>query len=200
MPLGTSNSDAMIQVQFCRASLAVQCVSMRSAYLGYSKDGNLLLLEISPVLFVHQHKIEIVACAELLIHVSECRSEFEPAQEEPYGYCFSAYGCPVHDFEFGDGFALVVLVWHGTCSFPTNNRQFHVFDLDADQKEIDLSNNDIFQVVSCLEVSDHQKRPKVTGDILGLVVLELDMQAILNADLHLDGIIAVGRHPVRVHP
>ena len=35
---------------------------------------------------------------------------------------------------------------------------------------------------------------------LGLVVLELDVQAVLDADLHLDRVVAVGRHPIRVYP
>lgn len=36
--------------------------------------------------------------------------------------------------------------------------------------------------------------------ILRLVVLELDVEAIFNANFHLDGVVAVGRHPERVYP
>ena len=39
-----------------------------------------------------------------------------------------------------------------------------------------------------------------TEDALGLVVLELDMQTILNADLHLYGVVAVRRHTIRMYP
>ncbi len=38
------------------------------------------------------------------------------------------------------------------------------------------------------------------NEILGLVVFEFNVQTVFNADLHLDGIVAVGRHTVRVHP
>ena len=37
-------------------------------------------------------------------------------------------------------------------------------------------------------------------DALGLVVLELDVQTILDADLHLDGVVTVRRHTVRMYP
>ena len=39
-----------------------------------------------------------------------------------------------------------------------------------------------------------------TEDALGLVVLELDVQTILNANLHLDGVVTVRRHTVRMYP
>lgn len=35
---------------------------------------------------------------------------------------------------------------------------------------------------------------------LGLVVFELDMQAILDADFHLDRVVAIWRHTERVYP
>ena len=37
-------------------------------------------------------------------------------------------------------------------------------------------------------------------DVLGLVVLELDMQAVLDTDLHLDGVVAIWGHSERVYP
>ena len=37
-------------------------------------------------------------------------------------------------------------------------------------------------------------------NILGLVVLEFNVQAILNTDLHLDRVIAIWRHAVRMYP
>ncbi len=38
------------------------------------------------------------------------------------------------------------------------------------------------------------------GDVLGLVILKLDMQAILDTDFHLDGVVRVWWHAIRVHP
>jgi len=35
---------------------------------------------------------------------------------------------------------------------------------------------------------------------LGFIVFKLDMQTILNADFHLDRVIAIGGHTVRVDP
>ena len=37
-------------------------------------------------------------------------------------------------------------------------------------------------------------------DILGFVILELNMQAVFDAELHLDRVVAVWRHPERVYP
>ena len=37
-------------------------------------------------------------------------------------------------------------------------------------------------------------------NVLGLVVLELYVQAVLDSDLHLNRVVAVGRHTVRMYP
>ena len=39
-----------------------------------------------------------------------------------------------------------------------------------------------------------------TEDALGLIVLELDVQTVLNADLHLDGVVAIRWHTIRMYP
>lgn len=74
-----------------------------------------------------------------------------------------------------------------------------MLDLDPDQEEIYLSNNDILQMISTSNGSN-----SLTGNgsrnALGLVVLELDVQTIFNADFHLDRIVAVWRHSKRVNP
>lgn len=36
--------------------------------------------------------------------------------------------------------------------------------------------------------------------ILGFVVFEFDVQTIFDANLHLDGVVAVGRHAERMYP
>ena len=43
-----------------------------------------LLLEVPPVLLVDEDEVEIISCAELLVHVAEGRREVEAAEEEPY--------------------------------------------------------------------------------------------------------------------
>lgn len=57
-----------------------------------------------------------------------------------------------------------------------------MLDLEPHKKEINTANDDVLEVV------------------LGLGVLELDMQAILDADIHLDRAIGLGRHAIRVDP
>ena len=83
------------------------------------------------------------------------------------GNNFTLIRATVHNFilnqsiSFGDTF--------GTSSkgFFSNKTDFHAFDFNLDQMEADLSNNDISQVVKLF------------------VPLKLNMQAILNTDLHL---------------
>ena len=44
------------------------------------------------------------------------------------------------------------------------------------------------------------RRAAAKKAILRFVVFELDVQAVFDADLHLDGVVAIWRHPERVHP
>jgi hypothetical protein len=48
-----------------------------------------LLLKISSILLVDEHKIQVVTGAELLVHIPECRCKVETTEEQPYGYRFS---------------------------------------------------------------------------------------------------------------
>jgi hypothetical protein len=50
-----------------------------------SQARNLILLKVPSVLLVNQNKIEIVSCAELLVDVSECRSQLKASQKESNG-------------------------------------------------------------------------------------------------------------------
>jgi hypothetical protein len=43
-----------------------------------------LLLEVTPVFLVNEHQVEVVSCAELLVHITKGRSELETAKEQPY--------------------------------------------------------------------------------------------------------------------
>lgn len=57
-----------------------------------------------------------------------------------------------------------------------------MLDLESHEQEIDAANNHILEMV------------------LGFGVFEFDMQAVLDADVHLDRAVILGWHTVRVHP
>lgn len=52
-----------------------------SATIPRHLDGTYLLLEVAPVLFVDEDKVEVVARAELFVHIAECRCQVKPAEE-----------------------------------------------------------------------------------------------------------------------
>lgn len=78
--------------------------------------------------------------------------------------------------------ALVVLVRRHARGFATDNAQFHVLDLQPHEQEVDPADNDVLQM------------------ILALAVFEFDVQAVLNADVHLDDTVGLRGHAVRVDP
>jgi hypothetical protein len=57
-----------------------------------------------------------------------------------------------------------------------------MLDLDSNEQEVDLAHDHVFEMV------------------FGLVVLEFNVQAILDADFHLDRVVGIWRHAVRVNP
>lgn len=69
-----------------------------------------------------------------------------------------------------------------------------MLDLDSNQQEVYLANDNIFEMVpsACSEKTAELK----SAHSLGFVVLKLDMQAVLDSDLHLDRVVAVWRHTV----
>lgn len=111
-------------------------------------DSDFLLFEIPPILLVDEYQVEVIPRAELLVDVSERWGEFEPAQEETDGDGLPPDGGAVHDLELGDGLGLVVLVRRGPGGLPTYDGEFHVLDLDPDEEEVDLADDDVFEVVS----------------------------------------------------
>jgi hypothetical protein len=73
--------------------------------------------------------------------------------------------------------------------------------LDADKQEVDLTDNDILEVIS--DVGEVYRQPPVLWsppdldtNSLAFVVLEFDVQAILNTDFHLDGVVGVRWHSI----
>ena len=61
---------------------------------------------------------------------------------------FTSYRCTVHDLKFSDSFAFVVLIRYSPCCLTSNNGEFHVFDLYANEKEVDLADNHVLEVIS----------------------------------------------------
>jgi hypothetical protein len=77
-----------------------------------------------------------------------------------------------------------------------------VFDLDADEEEVDLANDNIFEVVPGTMLAVYRVRggQEIDLDSLCLVVFELNMQAILDSDLHLDTHVGIRWHSIRMYP
>ena len=130
-----------------------------------------LLFKISSILLVDKHKIQVITSAELLVDIPERRCKVETTEEQPYRDRFpltehrfqgselkeseqgltSDWGT-IHDFEFGNRLAFVVLVGRRTCCFTTDDRQLHMLDLYSNQEEVNLANNNIFQMISDIVV------------------------------------------------
>ena len=79
-------------------------------------------------------------------------------------------------------FALIILVWSHSRRLSSYDAQFHVFDLQPDQQEVYSAHYNVLQVV------------------LALAVLKLDMQAILDSNIHFNTTIRLGWNAVRVNP
>lgn len=96
----------------------------------------------------------------------------------------SLYVCTylITHLESHQGLALVVLVGGGAGGLAADDAELHVLDLEADEQEVDAADDDVLEVV------------------LALAVLELDVQAVLDADVHLDAAVHLGRDAVAVDP
>ena len=88
-----------------------------------------LLLKISPILLVDEHKIQVITGAELLVDIPECWCKVETTKEQAYrdrfpliehrflsskaervGQALTSDWGTIHDLEFGNRLAFVVLV------------------------------------------------------------------------------------------
>ena len=105
----------------------------------------------------------------------------------------------IHDLELRDCFTLVVLIRSGSGSLSADDRELHVLDLYADEQEVDLADDDILQMIPALSKVSTLKRRRCRY-ALRFVVLELDVQAVFNPDLHFDGIVAIWRHAEGMDP
>lgn len=77
-------------------------------------------------------------------------------------YRLTSHRCAIHDFELCDCLTLVVLIRNRTGRLTPDNGEFHMLDLDSNKQEINLANNHIFQVISCMcgpeSVISHESR------------------------------------------
>lgn len=78
--------------------------------------------------------------------------------------------------------ALVVLIRRYSTCLPPDYAQFHVLDFQPHEQEIDSSNNDVLEMV------------------LALAVFKLNVQTILNPNIHLDDTVCLRRHAIAVDP
>ena len=74
--------------------------------------------------------------------------------------------------------ALIVLIRRYTSGLATDDTKFHVLDLQTDQQEVNAADNDILQVV------------------FALAVLEFNVQAVLDTNVHLDDAVGLRWHAV----
>ena len=132
---------------------------------------NLLLLEVSPILLIDQDQVDVVLDRELVVHVAIRRGEREAAQEQPDRDRLAPHRRPVHDIKLRDRLRLVVQARPGARGFSPPDLDLHVLDFDPHEKKADLAENHVLHVV------------------FGLVVFELDVQAVLDAKLHLDAVV-----------
>mmetsp|Transcript_20229 Transcript_20229/g.50586 ORF Transcript_20229/g.50586 Transcript_20229/m.50586 type:complete len:303 (-) Transcript_20229:133-1041(-) len=165
----------------------IACSVPEEVYLSHSlhsvpEQVDLLLLEVPPVLLIHQHQVKVVFHTEPVGHVFVGGREVVGRQEQPHRNALPTHGSAIHNLVFGDGLTLVVRVGTAARALPPPNLHLHVLDLDPHQQEEDLTNHHVLEMV------------------LGLGVLKLDVQAVLDAHLHFDGVVDLGRHAGVAHP
>mmetsp|Transcript_53545 Transcript_53545/g.138411 ORF Transcript_53545/g.138411 Transcript_53545/m.138411 type:complete len:245 (-) Transcript_53545:301-1035(-) len=133
---------------------------------------DLLLFEVPPVLLVDEDQVEEVLNGKFVVHVAKCgRQRVEAVEEQPNGDRLASHWRSIHDLKLCDCLALVVRICAGTGGLALDDGNLHVLDLYPHQQEEDLAEHHVLQV------------------ILRAVVLELDVQAVLNPNLHLDRVV-----------
>ena len=132
--------------------------------------------------FINQDQTQVVPGRVFLIDLAKRRRQIEPAQKQTYRDGLATTRTAIHDLKPDERLTLIILIRTDARRLAADDAQLHMLDLQADEQEIDAPDNHIFQMV------------------LALAVLELDVQAVLDADVHLDAAVRLGRDPVGVHP
>lgn len=149
--------------------------------LTFSPQCDLLLFKIPAVLSVHKHEIQEIFNRELFINVPHGRRQIIPGQKHPYRYTLTTNRSSIHDLILCNRIVLLIDIRPRTSGLPFDDCNLHVLDFNPHQEEVDLPNDDVLEVV------------------LGLIVLKLDVQAVLNAHLHLDRVVDIGITREGVH-
>ena len=102
------------------------------------------------------------------MHVQVRRGQVVRRQAQPDRHRLPSHGRAVHNFIFAQRRRLGPRIRPGPRRLAPPDLELHVLEADADQQERNAAEDDVGEVVA------------------GLVVLELDVEAVLDADLHLD--------------
>lgn len=111
----------------------------------------------------------------------QCQHEYSPSQHRAAAGGPFVHSC-LTDLEAHQRLTLVVLVGGGAGGLAADDAQLHVLDLEAHKQEVDAADDDVLEVV------------------FGLGVLELDVQAVLYPDVHLDARVHLRGDAVAVDP
>lgn len=130
---------------------------------------DLLLFEVSAVLFVEQHQVQYVLGVHTIIDVLVAWGQVRRGQVEPHGDHLSLDGGTVHDLKLGERLILSDGLGPVAYCLPLDQAELHLFNLDANEVEIDLALDAVLQMK--LTISE----------------LKFNMETVLDTDLHLDG-------------
>jgi len=149
-----------------RSSIIINFIYLHSPQR-FAPHGDLLLLEVAPILLVDENQVQVVFYRELVVDVSVRGGELRgnSIQEEPHGDALPLHRSTVHDLKLCHCLALVVQVRPRSGRLTADDCKLHVLDLDSHQKEVNLPNNDVIEVVFLF------------------LILKLNVEAVLNSDL-----------------
>lgn len=135
----------------------------------FAPELDLLLLKVAAVLLVQEHQIYNVLCAHAIIDVFIAGGQIRRRQVESHWHNFALHWGSVHQFELGERLVLGDRLRPIADSLPANQAELHLANLDAYQVEVNFALNTVFEVE------------------LAILKLELYVQTVFNAYLHLDG-------------
>ena len=134
---------------------------------------NLLLLEISPFLFVDQHKIYEISALETVVYIWICWRQISARKIKSNRDAFTFDGGSVHYFKLIEIFSLCHRVLTATDDLLSYYTELHMLNFDPNQIEKDLAQDAILEM------------------IFVLAKFEFNVEAFLDAHLHLDWPIGV---------
>jgi hypothetical protein len=126
------------------------------------------LFEVPPIFLIDQHEINGVLHRESVVDVLVGGSELHTVHVHADGYGFALIGAAIHNFVFHKVFCFGFgLVTAGTEGFLSDEVDLHELDLEFNQVKQDSADDYILEVIEMF------------------IELELDVEAVFNAHLHL---------------